>query len=136
MGLDIDFIHRVYRTSLVLVLLGAVVLWEAMGPRASMGWLVGGSLSLLMLAGVEWSIRRFITPETQSPRGLLGMLLAKLLGAALLLALAFVAALKGWLALLWILPGFGLPHLVIVLKLVGQKVRGLYAADQNPVERK
>jgi hypothetical protein len=82
-----------------------------------------------MLVGVEWSIRRFITPDTQSPRGLVGMLLVKLVGAALILGLAFFGAMKGWLNLLAILPGFALPHFVIVLKLVGQKLRQLSAGE-------
>ena len=129
MGLDIQFIHRVYRTSIVLVLLIGAFLWEGVGWRTGLGWLVGGSLSLLMLAGVEMSIRRFITPETQSPQGLIGMLLLKLLGATAILGFCFFAAVKGWMNLLALLPGFALPHFVIVLKLAGQKLRALTAGE-------
>lgn len=123
MALDLSFIHRVYRTGAILAALVAVLLWEAAGRGASLGWLVGAALSLLMLAGVEWSIKRFIQPDSRSTRGLLGALLAKMAGATLVLVLAFVAALKGWLSILWVLAGFAMPHMVIVLKLVGQKVR-------------
>jgi hypothetical protein len=87
-------------------------------------------LSLLMLAGVEWTVLRFIRPGSRSARGLLGMLLLKLLGAAAVLALAVVGALKGWLSLLWLLAGFAMPHAVIFLKLAGQKLRELNAPDE------
>lgn len=135
MALDLSFIHRVYRTGLILTLLGAGLLWEAVGRGACLGWLVGASLSLLMLAGVEWSIKRFIQPESRSPRGLIGVLVAKMLAATLILVLAFVAALKGWLSILWVLAGFAMPHAVIVLKLAGQKVRELTRSQDGPPSR-
>lgn len=135
MALDLSFIHRVYRTGSILAVLGAVLLWESAGRGASLGWLVGAALSLLMLAGVEWSIKRFVQPESRSTGGLLVVLLAKLAGATVILVLAFIAALKGWLSILWVLVGFAMPHGVIVLKLVGQKVRQLLDASPTPPSR-
>jgi len=132
LGLDSNFIRRVYRTSLVLTVLGAALIWEAFRLPAALGWLCGCLLSLLMLMGVEWTVLRFIKPGSQSARGLMGMLLLKLLAAAAVLGLAFVGALKGWLLLIWVLPGFALPHTVIFLKLVGQKLREL-SAPEKPV---
>jgi len=136
LALDLSFIHRVYRTGLILSVLGAAFLWEVIGPRACFGWLVGAFLSLLMLAGVEWSIKRFIQPESRSARGLIGVLLVKMVGAAVILVLAFLAALKGWLALLWVLAGFAMPHAVVVLKLVGLKLREFYAESDPPPSKR
>jgi hypothetical protein len=139
LALDLSFIHRVYRTGSILALLGAGLLWEAAGRGASLGWLVGALLSLMMLAGLEWSIKRFIQPDSRSARGLLGALLAKMAGAAVVLVLVFFAATTegkmGWRVLLWVLAGFAMPHAVIVLKLVGQKVRQLMDAGAAPPSR-
>lgn len=132
MTLDLSFIHRVYRTGLILAVLGAAFVWERFGPRASFGWIVGALLSLLMLAGVEWSIKRFIQPEARSTKGLIGALLVKMLLALVILVVAFLAAVKGWLSILWVLPGFAMPHAVVVLKLAGLKLRELQAKDQQP----
>jgi hypothetical protein len=121
-GLDLDFIHRTYRTSLILTAIGFPLLWEALSLRAGVGWLVGVLLSLAMLAGVEWTVRRYVRPETSSTRSMLGASAAKMLLAAGVLVLAFIAAQRGWLSLVWVLVGFMLPHVVIVLKLVGRMV--------------
>lgn len=130
LGLDFNFIRRVYRTSLVLAVLAGALIWEVCQMPAALGWATGSGLSLLMLAGVEWTVLRFIRPGVRSTRGLLGMLLLKLVGAAAVLGLAFAGAQKGWLSLLWLLAGFALPHTVIFLKLAGQKLRELNAPDE------
>jgi Na+/H+-translocating membrane pyrophosphatase len=121
-GLGLDFLHRVYRTSAVLALLGLVLLWERFGRAAALGWLLGALLSLLALVGFEWTVRRFIRPEAQSVQSMLLANFAKLALIAGVLVLAYVAALNHWVSLLWVLPGFAMPHLVIILKLVGHKV--------------
>jgi hypothetical protein len=131
-GLDIGFVHRVYRTSVVLIVLGAAFIWETFRPPAAYGWLIGSTLSLLMLWGVEWTILRFINPQAQSARGLVGMLMLKLFGAAIVLGLAFFGAIKGWISLLWVLPGVALPHLVIVLKLLGWKLKQMGEEGVKP----
>ena len=128
-GLDLSFIHRVYRTSLVVALLGALLIWESRGVPSLLGWLWGVALSLLALASLEWSIRHFIRPGTRSAGSLVGIMLVKMVVIAVILALAFVAALRGWIALPWVLAGFTLPHAVVALKLVGQKVRTLGADE-------
>ena len=114
------------------MVLGAGFLWEVFGPGACFGWLVGAGLSLLMLAGVEWSIKRFIQPESHSARGLIGVLVVKMVGASLILVLSFIAAMKGWLSIVWVLAGFAMPHMVVVLKLAGHKVREFYATGDPP----
>jgi hypothetical protein len=130
-GIDLDFIHRVYRTSLVLVLIAAVLLWEALGAPSALGWMAGALLGLGMLAGVEWSVRRFIRPEAQTAGRVLGASLAKLGAAALALILAFLAARRGWLSLVWVLLGFTLPHAVIVLKLAGRILNARMRTRKN-----
>jgi hypothetical protein len=121
-GIDLDFVHRVYRTSAVVTALLAVFLWESKGRPSALGLLLGAALSLLIIAGLEWSVRRYIQPESRSPSALIVVSLLKLLVAALVLVLAFVGATRGWIALPWVLLGFALPHVVAALKLVGQRV--------------
>jgi hypothetical protein len=133
--LDLSFIHRVYRTGLILAVVGAAFLWEVAGSRASLGWIVGALLSMLMLAGVEWSIKRFIQPEARSTKGLIWTLVVKMLLALVILVLAFLAAVKGWLSILWVLPGFAMPHAVVVLKLAGLKLRELQTSDPPSTPR-
>ena len=121
--LDLDFLRRVYRTStIVIVLLGAFI-WEGAGRASGLAWLLGGVMSLLALAATEWSIRRFINPEQASARSLLGVSLLKLAILIGVVVGAFWAARSGYLNLPWALPGFMLPHLVILLKLAGRKVQ-------------
>ncbi|HTE18564.1 MAG TPA: hypothetical protein VK689_09315 [Armatimonadota bacterium] len=134
-GIDLDFFHRVYRTSIILALLGALLIWEPFGAAVVLGWLWGAGLSLLALASLEWSVRRFIRPDVRSARSLVGVMVVKLLGVTVVLALAFIGAREGWISLFGVLAGFMLPHAVVVLKLVGQKVRALSAEGGDPPRR-
>lgn len=123
LALDLDFLRRVYRTSIVLVLLLGVFIWEGAGRPAALAWFLGGGMSLAGLAATEWSIRRFIRPEARSTGALLWASLAKLLLIIGVVVGAFWAATRGLIQLPWALPGFMLPHLVILLKLAGRKVQ-------------
>lgn len=120
--LDLSFISRVYRTTAILVVVLSLLLWETRGLPACLGLLIGTAVSLAMLWSLELGVRRFISPEQRSPGSLLGLSALKLLLVALVLVGAFLAARRGWVALLWVLVGFALPHVVLVLKLVGQKM--------------
>jgi len=120
--LDSGFIRRVYRTSAVLVVLLAVLLWEARGPASAAGLVLGSGLSLAMLAGVEFMVRGLTEGRISLKRMMLGAFV-KLIGAAAVLGLAFLGALQGWVSLLALAAGFGLPHLVIILKFAGQRLR-------------
>jgi hypothetical protein len=120
--LDPDFMRRVYRTSLVLILLVGAVVWEGFGVKGGLGWVVGSVISLIGVLGTDLSVKRFINPDSKSVGGLLGVSCAKLLVMILLVIGTFVAAKKGWINLIWALPGFAVPHLVILLKLAGQRI--------------
>lgn len=122
MTLEIDFVHRVYRTTGVLAVLLGAMIWERFGPKAALGWLLGAVLSLAAVAVLEWSVCTFFRPGQHSAGKLLAVSLGKMLVMFGALVLAYVAATHKWLSLLWVLPGFALPHLVIVLKLVGRWV--------------
>lgn len=121
-ALDLDFLPRVYRTSLVVAVLVGVFIWEGAGSRSAFGWWAGTALSLLGILGTEAAVRRFITPEAGSTRGLLGASCLKLFLLGGLVIAVFWLALRGWINPLWTLPGFALPHLVILLKLAGRRV--------------
>jgi hypothetical protein len=133
--IDFDFIHRVYRTSsILLVLLGALI-WEAASWRSAVGFAFGAAVSLGMLAMAEWSVRKWVNPGEQSMKRLAAVSTAKLFGGMFLLILAFLAARQGWMNLLWVLPGFAMPHAVLLLKLLGQKVRAMTAGSGEAARR-
>jgi len=131
-SLDLAFFQRVYRTSLILVLLGSLLIWERFRAPSALGWLMGAGVSLLMLAGLEWSVRQFVRPEQQSMNHLLGVTAIKMVVVGALLLGAFLGALRGWISLVWMLGGFALPHAVIVLKLIGQKLNASSPAPPTP----
>jgi hypothetical protein len=118
--IDADFIHRVYRTSLLLMLLLGLFIFDGAGLPGLLGWLVGAILGLSLLLVLEWSVRYFLTPERRSLTPLILISGFKLLMAGGILILAFLGALQGWVNLFWLFGGFVLPQLVIVLKIAGQ----------------
>jgi hypothetical protein len=128
-GLDPGFFSRVYKTSLVLIVIGALLIWERYKTPAALGWIVGSGMSLGGLAMVDWAVRRFLTAESPAMGPLIGTSMAKIIGAAVVLAGIFAAAMRGWIGLIWVLAGFALPHTVVFLKLIG---RAVVAANKNP----
>jgi hypothetical protein len=122
--LDLAFIHRVYRTSLVLALLGALCVWARFGVPAALGWLAGTGLQLLVIAGVEWTVLRLLGKSRVS---LAAVSLLKLAAAAGVLLLALLAPRWGRaslvLFLIGVLAGFSLPLMVMGLKLLGQALQ-------------
>lgn len=132
--LDLTFISRVYRTTAILVVILGLLLWESRGLPACLGLLIGAAVSLSMLRSLEWGVRRFISPDQRSAGSLLGLSVLKLVLVAAVLVGTFLAARRGWVALLWVLVGFAVPHVVLVLKLVGQKVNE--AMNPSPERRR
>ena len=131
-GTGIAFLRRVYRTSAYTLLLLALMAWVKLGAPAALGLLVGGTLSLALLAGVEWTARGYLSPQPPPPRTMLLAGLAKTLGIGVALAGIFTAAMMGWVSVFAVLAGFAVPHAVAVLKLVGQKLRGVSAGGPPP----
>jgi hypothetical protein len=129
--LDDGFIRRVYRTSAVLAVLGAALLWELRGPASTTGLVIGAALSLGMLMGVEHSVRLLIDRQA-GVKSLVSALFMKLAIAFVVLGLAFYGALQGWVSLAALIGGFALPHAVIVLKLLGQRLRAAMGQEAGP----
>jgi hypothetical protein len=130
-GIDLDFLHRVYRTSLALVVIGGLLIWARFQEPAALGWLLGAGIGLTVLVSVEWGVRRFIRPGAQSAGALVLLSMAKILGIAVILGLAFVGAMRGWISLPWVLAGFTLPVAVVALKLLGQKLLQATGAERR-----
>lgn len=130
-ALDLDFLPRVYRTSLIVAVLVGAFIWEGAGTKSALGWTMGVALSVLGLLGTEMAVRRFINPEASSTRGLVGASCLKLVLLFSLVIGVFVAALRGWINPIWTLPGFMLPHAIILLKLAGRKVLALTRRDSG-----
>jgi hypothetical protein len=128
--LDPTFISRVFRTAVVVTALGALVFCERFGLPAALGWTLGALVNLGSLRALEWTVRGFTTSGRASPTLLAALSMLKLLVIIGILAGAFVAARAGRLSLIWVVPGFMMPHLVIVLKIVGLK---LIEATRKPI---
>lgn len=126
LALDLDFMVRVYRTGLIVLAIIGMILWAKLSPAAGLGFVVGGVLSLVMLWGMEVTVRALIKPGSRSAKGLIGVMVGKLLLATAVLVLCLMAALRGWLNLIWLLAGFAMPHSVVMLKLLGQQIRKVY----------
>ena len=128
--LDLGFIRRVYRTTAVVAVLVLIFVWEGLGPMAAWGWACGVVLSLAALAGTEWTVKYAVRRGKAST-----VLAAMLLKLPILLgvgALLYYAASLGLINLIWVLPGFALPHVVLLLKLLGRRLNELSAAEANP----
>ncbi len=130
---NIEFLHRVYRTTAILAVLGGLLIAERFGLSAAIGWGLGVSLHLGSMVSVEWSVRRLLVPGQRSLRMLSLISAAKLVLVITLLAAAALAALRGLLSPFWLLAGFVLPHAVMLLKLLGQRVLLLTGAAGAPV---
>lgn len=130
--LDFEFLKRVYRTSAVLTVLGTVFIWEAKKAPSALAWALGATLSLLGLWATELTIKRFIQPGSQDMTSMVWVSLGKLLVMIAVVVGAFWATSRGYLNLPWALPGFMLPHLVIVLKLAGRKLSSVMRTQPKP----
>jgi len=124
--LDAGFIRRVYRTSLLLWLLVAWLVYGQWGFGAAAGVTTGTALALGSLYAWERVIRTLITPGAvrQAPGllAVLGVLKLLLIGVILAGVIATGQRLQvNLLALtLGIAGGFFLVHLVILLKAVSR----------------
>jgi hypothetical protein len=127
LSLDLDFLPRVYRTCVIVLAILGMILWAKLSPAAGLGFAAGGVLSLVMLWGMEVTVRALIKPGSRSAKGLIGVMVGKLLLATVVLILCLMAALRGWINLIWLLAGFAMPHSVVMLKLLGQQIRKVYA---------
>jgi hypothetical protein len=117
---DLSFLHRVYRTSAVLTFAGGIFVATRFGWSPALGFMIGAAISVLSLLTVEWTVRRYVASGGAAGRSVAATFMLKLPAIAGLLLLAGLAGKRGWVSLLWIVPGFALPHAVIVLKLLGR----------------
>jgi hypothetical protein len=125
--------------SLLLLAFLAMLAWGSFGPAAALGLMLGAGVSIGALALLEWSVRRHLRAGSKSAGALLGVSLLKMVGITVVLVLALLAAQRGWISLLWVLPGVVLPHMVVVLKFVGRKLTELNneeAGKSAPPRRK
>jgi hypothetical protein len=118
--IDEGFIARVYRTSAYVWAFGALVAWGWAGPYAALGWSLGCALSVGVLAGIEWIVRRAVRPGNTRTRKTLTNA-AALHWPIILVFMGFVFWLgRGRMAyLIAFIAGLGLVQAVIVLKALG-----------------
>lgn len=118
--MDRAMLHRVYGMSAALLVLGAFAVSQYFGRAGVLGWMIGGGLNLALLATVEWSVVRFISPGKKSLGPVALVSLLKFVFVAVVLGLAMVGARQGIVSVLWLAGGFVLPHVVLVLKVLGR----------------
>src|SRR5688572_15691264 len=106
---DEGFVARVYRTSVLVYAIVSLYVWGYFGAAGWLGLTAGTALSLLSLAGVEWSARRVLArggPPRRVVRWLWGVAAGKYAVFALLVAGVVWAAETGALNLFAFLGGF------------------------------
>ena len=131
-NLDLSFIHRVYRTTLILLAVTTPLVWARFHVQAASGWLIGALINLGIVASVEWSVRQYFRVAAGQGSGgkMVGLYFLKVLLTGALMLGAFILRKNGWLSFRWLLFGFPLPLLVVILKFVGLQVR---AATSGPL---
>jgi hypothetical protein len=118
--IDEGFLGRVYKTSVVIWAFGALAIWSLSGWHTALGWTIGSAISVGLLAGIEWIVRRTIRPGNLRAKKALANVAA--LHWPIILA---IMALAIWLSgrripyLIAFIAGLGLAQAVIVLKTLG-----------------
>lgn len=124
--IDEGFLARVYKTSAVVWAFGALVAWGVAGLHAALGWSLGCALSVGVLAGTEWIVRRAIRPGNTRARRTLGNAAALHWPAILVFAGFAVWLGRGQAAyLIAFIAGLGLVQAVIALKALGMLIVSL-----------
>ncbi len=121
-GLDLEFLYRVYRTSSTTLAISAILIWGRFGAREALGWAIGGVMTLAILVMVHYTVVRMTTGSQKRTAPVLVVTLGKMLFLTLLTGGAFWLWLNGHLSMRWLLAGSGLPYLVLILKLAGQRL--------------
>ena len=117
---DEGFLRRVYITSTMVWAFGALATWSFAGLHAALGWTLGSAISVGLLAGIEWIVRKAVTPGNLRAKKVLTNV--ALLHWPIVLA---VMALAIWMSgrriayLVALIAGLGLAQAVIVLKTIG-----------------
>lgn len=113
------FLDRVIRTSVLLLVLGALLLLNRRAYAASISLAFGGLANLLMLRSARRDVERIFSPGQRDLRLLHRYLLSRQGYLVLFVLVSVVLTLAGRLNPLWLFAGFLTPHLVMILKGAG-----------------
>lgn len=117
---DEGFIRRVYKTCAYVWAFVGLGVWSFAGPHTAFGWTFGAVISVGLLAGIEWIVRKAVRPGHTREKKLLTN--AAVLHWPIILG---IMALAVWLSgrriayLIAFIAGLGLAQVVIVLKTLG-----------------
>src|SRR5437867_3094925 len=91
--IDADFIRRVYRTSVIVWALVALMSYGPGGWTAVIGLTLGTALALGSLRALEWGIRRLMVPDADAKvsRRVVGLGILKMIAIGVVLGAAIVA---------------------------------------------
>jgi hypothetical protein len=130
--IDVGFIGRVYRTSVIVYAIVSVYVLAHLGVPGWLGLTAGVGLALLSLRTIEWCAKRFLAPQDASRRRSFpwwGVAIGKYLVFAVIVAGIVRAAQVQYLNLFAFLGGFALVHAVIVLKAIGASLTMASTSD-------
>lgn len=123
--IDEGFVPRVYRTSAYVWAVGVLAAWSMGGAYAAAGWTLGAALSVGLLRGLEFVVRRSFLPGAASPGGALAKFtLIKLPLVLVILGLAVWIGKSSFAFVGAFCLGVLLTQVVMVLKVVGMLING------------
>ena len=126
---DDNFLRQVYRLTVVLGVIGAVILWTVYGTSEGLSFAIGGFLSLSAILSLEYVVRRLVKPGGPSrAKRLIGFIL---LGKYTVIFGGFYLLMKtDWLNVYSLAAGIGVVQLVIILKAV-KLMTGILFSDKT-----
>jgi len=126
------FIGRVYRTTLVVWAITALIVSGRFGPAALVGFTLGTAIALGSLRLIELTVRNLVRPDVQiQARWFRVLCLVKLPVLTIVMAGAAWAVMSGRANVFALVGGVALVHAVIFLKTVS----GLLVASLPPLPR-
>ena len=126
---DDNFLRQVYRLTVVLGVIGAVILWTVYGTAVGLSFAIGGFLSLSAILSLEYVVRRLVKPGGPSrAKRWIGFIL---LGKYTVIFGGFYLLMKtDWLNVYSLAAGIGVVQLVIILKAV-KLMTGILFSDKT-----
>jgi hypothetical protein len=129
-GMDLEFLSRVRRASIVTGAVLFVFVAVYIGLGAGAAWAAGIAWSLVNLHFIAELIKRVVTNRERSKRGIVAVLLIKF---PALYGMGFLLLWMGPLPALWLVAGFTWPFVVLALKAFG---RAYLRLDDSSIEER
>lgn len=111
-----DLLARTCKSSMIVWVIGLCAAWALGGLGCALGWTAGGAVSLGVLWGLDWVVRRsFVPGQTEARRSLARFSLAKLVVVVAVMVVVVLAGKRDLTIVLGFAAGVLLAQAVIVL---------------------